>query len=121
MAKGASTRARNILLIHIQSGVEDNTVLASKNTMDDWFSKLEEAHLKYLEAAQVNIDDNQKEANYLNQPGREWEDAHKMYGDFLKERSDMEKIKRIKEVTQGLIGKRFREKVIEKIARARGI
>ena len=67
MAKGAFTRARNILLSHIQSGVEDNTVLALKNQMDDQFSKLEEAHLKYLEAAQVDLDDNQEEANYLNQ------------------------------------------------------
>ena len=45
--------------------------------MDDQFSKLEEAHLKYLEAAQVDLDDNQEEANYLNQPSQDWEDAHK--------------------------------------------
>ena len=68
MAKGAFTRGRNILLSHIRSEVEDNPVLASKNGMDDRFLKLEEAHLKYLEAAQVDLDDNQEEANYLNQP-----------------------------------------------------
>ena len=53
---------------------------------------MEEAHLKYLEAAQVDLDDNQEEANYLNQPSQDWEDAHKTYGDFLKEKSNMEKV-----------------------------
>ena len=86
MAKGAFTRARNILLSHIQSGVEDSTLLASKNRMDHQFAKLEEAHLKYLEAAQVDIDNNQEEANYLNQPSQDWKDAHKKYGDLLKEK-----------------------------------
>ena len=77
MAKGAFTRARNILLSHIQNGIEDSTVSTSKNQMDERFSKLEEAHLKYLEAAQIDIDDNQEEANYLVQPGQDWENAHK--------------------------------------------
>ena len=89
MAKGAFTRVRNILLNHIQSGVENNTVLASKNQMDDQFSKLEEAHLNYLEAAQVDFDENQDEANYLNHPNQDWNDARKMYGDFLKERKQL--------------------------------
>ena len=59
--------------------------MASKNLMDKQFSKLEEANLKYLEAAQVDFDENQEEANYLNQPNQDWNDAHKMHGDFLKE------------------------------------
>ena len=71
MAKGASTRVRNILLSHIQSGVEENTVLASKNQMDDRFSKLEEAHLNNLEATQVDFDDSQEEANYISQPSQD--------------------------------------------------
>ena len=58
MAKGAFTRARNTLLSYIQNGVEESTTLASKNRRDDRFSKLEEAHLKYLEAAQIDLDKN---------------------------------------------------------------
>ena len=61
---------------------------------------MEEAHLKYLEAAQVNIEDNQEEADYLIQPNQEWEDAHKMYGDFMKDRKqlelDMERVTKFK-------------------------
>ena len=52
---------------------------------------MEEAHLKYLEAAQVDINGNQEEANYLNRPSQDCDDAHKMYEDFLKEKSIMEK------------------------------
>ena len=39
VAKGAFTRARNILLGHIQSGVEDSTLLAPKIQMEDQFAK----------------------------------------------------------------------------------
>ena len=53
---------------------------------------MEKAHLKYQEAAQVDLDNNQEEANYLNQPSQDCEDAHKTYGDFLKEKSNMEKV-----------------------------
>ena len=63
--------------------------MASKNLMDKQFSKLEEAHLNYLEAAQVDFDENQDEANYLNHPNQDWNDARKMYGDFLKERKQL--------------------------------
>ena len=58
MAKGAFTRARKTLLNHIQNGVEAATTSAAKDQMDDQYSKLEEGHLKYLEAAQIDTDDN---------------------------------------------------------------
>ena len=68
--------------------------------MDDQFSKLEEAHLKYLEAAQIDIDDDPEEASYLNQPYQELDDVCKVYGDFLKDRKqlelDMERVAKFK-------------------------
>ena len=39
---------------------------------------MEQVHLKYLEAAQLDIDDNQEEDNYLNQPNEDWKEAQKM-------------------------------------------
>ena len=54
-----------------------------------------QTHLKYLEATQVDIDDNQEEANYLVQPGQDWQNAHKAYADFLKENLNSEKVARV--------------------------
>ena len=100
MAKGAFTRARNTLFNHIYNGVEDSTTLASKSQMEEQFSKLEEACLKYLEARQVDINENQDEANYLNEPNQDWKDACKIYGDFLKEgkqlKVNMERVAKFK-------------------------
>ena len=70
MAKGAFTRARNTLFNHINNDVEESTTLASKSQMEEQFPKLKEACLKYLEACQVDINGNQEEANYLNQPNK---------------------------------------------------
>ena len=89
MAKGAFTRARNTLFNHINNGVEESTTLASKSQMEEQFSKLDEACLKYLGAGQVDNNENQEKANYLNQPNQYWKDAHKIYGDFLKERKQL--------------------------------
>ena len=74
--------------------------MASKNQMEEQFSKLEEACLKYLEAGQVDINENQEEANYLNEPNQDWKDACKIYGDFLKEgkqlKVNMERVAKFK-------------------------
>ena len=70
--------------------------MASKNQMEEQFSKLEEACLKFLEAGQVDINENQEEANYLNQPNQDWKYSRKIYGDFLKERKQLKvKIERV--------------------------
>ena len=64
--------------------------MASKNQMDDQFARLEEAHLKYLEAAQIDLNNNQMEAIYLDEPSQDWEEACRMYGEYVKTRKQLE-------------------------------
>ena len=52
-AKGSFARARNALSSHIQNQAEESIMLAAKTHLDECYFKLEEAHNKYLEAAQI--------------------------------------------------------------------
>ena len=70
-AKGAFTRGRNALMSQIQKGAEDSVTLAIRNSFVKCYSKLEEAHTNDIMAAQIDIEESQKGANYLDQPHQE--------------------------------------------------
>ena len=75
VAKGAFIRARNTLASNIQKGAEGSITLATKSHLDKYYFKLQEAHNKYLDAAQISIEESQEDANYLDQPYQELMDA----------------------------------------------
>ena len=91
-ARRAFTRNKNGLMSLIQRRVKDSELLAAGNTLVECYSSLEKANTDYLVAASIDIEENQEEAHYLNQPHQDLTDALFTYGKFIERGEESKKV-----------------------------
>jgi len=95
-AKGAFTRAKNLVNSLVDKGAGDERIANTIEVMEKVYKKLEEAHTNYLVTALIDLDakPDQPEATYLNVCSLELADALYHYEEYYnrnKEAKDLAK------------------------------
>ena len=91
-ARRVFTRSKNALTTLIHRRTKASELLVAWNVLVECFSDLEKANTSYLVVAEIDIDENQKEAAYLDQPHQDLSDALFTYGEFMERKEESKKV-----------------------------